>query len=284
MAGTLYLVATPIGNLEDITYRAVRVLKEADLIAAEDTRNSIKLLNHFEIKKPMTSYHEFNRFDKAEILIEKLMQGENIALITDAGTPGISDPGEVLVAMCVDRGIDVVPVPGAVAGINALIASGQPTSKFVFEGFLPKDKKEKAETLERLGNETRTMILYEAPHRLVKTLRELSVALGEDRSLTICKELTKKHETFRKTTFKEALQMYDDEGNAPRGEYVLIVAGKSRQEIEMEKKAFWEDISIEEHLKRYIDEGMSKKEAVKKVSEERDIPKREVYAVSVKFS
>ena len=284
MAGTLYLVATPIGNLEDITYRAVRVLKEADLIAAEDTRNSIKLLNHFEIKKPMTSYHEFNRFDKAEILIEKLMQGENIALITDAGTPGISDPGEVLVAMCVDRGIDVVPVPGAVAGINALIASGQPTSKFVFEGFLPKDKKEKAETLERLGNETRTMILYEAPHRLVKTLRELSVALGEERSLTICKELTKKHETFRKTTFKEALQMYDDEGNAPRGEYVLIVAGKSRQEIEMEKKAFWEDISIEEHLKRYIDEGMSKKEAVKKVSEERDIPKREVYAVSVKFS
>ena len=284
MAGTLYLVATPIGNLEDITYRAVRVLKEADLIAAEDTRNSIKLLNHFEIKKPMTSYHEFNRFDKAEILIEKLMQGENIALITDAGTPGISDPGEVLVAMCVDRGIDVVPVPGAVAGINALIASGQPTSKFVFEGFLPKDKKEKAETLERLGNETRTMILYEAPHRLVKTLRELSVALGEERSLTICKELTKKHETFRKTTFKEALQMYDDEGNAPRGEYVLIVAGKSRQEIEMEKKEFWEDISIEEHLKRYIDEGMSKKEAVKKVSEERDIPKREVYAVSVKFS
>ena len=284
MAGTLYLVATPIGNLEDITYRAVRVLKEADLIAAEDTRNSIKLLNHFEIKKPMTSYHEFNRFDKAEILIEKLMQGENIALITDAGTPGISDPGEVLVAMCVDRGIDVVPVPGAVAGINALIASGQSTSKFVFEGFLPKDKKEKAETLERLGNETRTMILYEAPHRLVKTLRELSVALGEDRSLTICKELTKKHETFRKTTFKEALQMYDDEENAPRGEYVLIVAGKSRQEIEMEKKAFWEDISIEEHLKRYIDEGMSKKEAVKKVSEERDIPKREVYAVSVKFS
>ena len=284
MAGTLYLVATPIGNLEDITYRAVRVLKEADLIAAEDTRNSIKLLNHFEIKKPMTSYHEFNRFDKAEILIEKLMQGENIALITDAGTPGISDPGEVLVAMCVDRGIDVVPVPGAVAGINALIASGQPTSKFVFEGFLPKDKKEKAETLERLGNETRTMILYEAPHRLVKTLRELSVALGEDRSLTICKELTKKHETFRKTTFKEALQMYDEEENAPRGEYVLIVAGKSRQEIEMEKKAFWEDISIEEHLKRYIDEGMSKKEAVKKVSEERDIPKREVYAVSVKFS
>ena len=284
MAGTLYLVATPIGNLEDITYRAVRVLKEADLIAAEDTRNSIKLLNHFEIKKPMTSYHEFNRFDKAEILIDKLMQGENIALITDAGTPGISDPGEVLVAMCVDRGIDVVPVPGAVAGINALIASGQPTSKFVFEGFIPKDKKEKAEALERLENETRTMIIYEAPHRLVKTLKELSLALGENRSLTICKELTKKHENFRKTTFKEALQMYDDEENAPRGEYVLIVAGKSRQEIEMEKKAFWEDISIEEHLKRYIDEGMSKKEAVKKVSEERDIPKREVYAVSVKFS
>ena len=284
MAGILYLVATPIGNLEDITYRAVRILKEADLIAAEDTRNSIKLLNHFEIKKPMTSYHEFNRFDKAEILIDKLMQGENIALITDAGTPGISDPGEVLVAMCVDRGIDVVPVPGAVAGINALIASGQPTSRFVFEGFIPQDKKEKAEVMERLKNETRTMIIYEAPHRLVKTLKELSISLGEERSLTICKELTKKHESFRKTTFKEALQMYADEDMSPRGEYVLIVAGKSRQELEMEKRASWEDISIEEHLKRYIDDGMSKKEAVKKVSEERDIPKREVYAVSVRFT
>ena len=281
MAGILYLVATPIGNLEDMTFRAIRVLKEADLIAAEDTRNSIKLLNHFEIKKPMTSYHEFNRFDKAEVLIDKLEQGTNIALITDAGTPGISDPGEVLVQMCVDRGIEVIPVPGAVAGINALIASGQSTARFVFEGFIPKDKKEKQEALKRIETEVRTMIIYEAPHRLIKTLSELSMILGGERSLTICKELTKKHEFFKKTTFKEALEMYSDADNAPRGEYVLIVAGRSRQEIEEEKQAVWEDISIEEHLRKYIDEGMSKKEAVKKVSEERNIPKREVYAVSV---
>ena len=285
MAGILYLVATPIGNLEDITYRAVRILKESDLIAAEDTRNSIKLLNHFEIKKPMTSYHEFNRFDKAEVLIDKLEQGDNIALITDAGTPGISDPGEVLVGMCVDRGITVVPVPGAVAGINALIASGQSTRRFVFEGFLAKEKKEKQETLKRLETETRTIIIYEAPHRLIKTLQELSEALGEERGLTICKELTKKHETFIKTTFKEALLYYAEEENAPRGEYVLVIAGKSEEEIEETKKAMWENITIEEHLRRYIiDEGMSKKEAVKKVSEERNLPKREVYAVSVRFS
>lgn len=285
MAGILYLVATPIGNLEDITYRAVRILKESDLIAAEDTRNSIKLLNHFEIKKPMTSYHEFNRFDKAEVLIDKLEQGDNIVLITDAGTPGISDPGEVLVGMCVDRGITVVPVPGAVAGINALIASGQSTRRFVFEGFLAKEKKEKQETLKRLETETRTIIIYEAPHRLIKTLQELSEALGEERGLTICKELTKKHETFIKTTFKEALLYYAEEENAPRGEYVLVIAGKSEEEIEETKKAMWENITIEEHLRRYIiDEGMSKKEAVKKVSEERNLPKREVYAVSVRFS
>ena len=283
MSGTLYLVATPIGNLEDITYRAVRILGEADLIAAEDTRNSIKLLNHFEIKKPMTSYHEFNRFDKAEVLIEKLMSGENIALITDAGTPGISDPGEVLVGMCIENGIPVVPVPGAVAGINALIASGQSTRRFVFEGFIPQDKKEKAEVLERLKNETRTMIFYEAPHRLKKTIGELKAVFGSERSITICKELTKKHETFRKTTLGEAASFYDEEANEPRGEYVLIVAGRSEEEIEAEKAAAWEKISIEEHLKRYIDEGMSKKEAVKLVAEERSIPKRDVYAVSVKF-
>ena len=283
MSGTLYLVATPIGNLEDITYRAVRILGEADLIAAEDTRNSIKLLNHFEIKKPMTSYHEFNRFDKAEVLLEKLMSGEDIALITDAGTPGISDPGEVLVGMCIDNGIPVVPVPGAVAGINALIASGQSTRRFVFEGFIPQDKKEKSEVLQRLKTETRTMIFYEAPHRLKKTIGELKGVFGSERSITICKELTKKHETFRKTTLGEAVTFYDEEANEPRGEYVLIVAGRSEEEIEAEKAAAWEDISIEEHLKRYIDEGMSKKEAVKLVAEERSIPKRDVYAVSVKF-
>ena len=281
MSGTLYLVATPIGNLEDITYRAVRILKEADLIAAEDTRNSIKLLNHFDIKKPMTSYHEFNRYDKAEVLIEKLTAGENIALITDAGTPGISDPGEVLVSMCIDAGIPVVPVPGAVAGINALIASGQSTRRFVFEGFLPKDKKEKAEVLERLKTEDRTMIFYEAPHRLKKTITELKDLFGDDRSVTICKELTKKHEAFDKTTLGKAFAYYNEEANEPRGEYVLIVAGRSIEEVASEKAAAWEGSSVEEHLRKYMAEGLTKKEAVKKVTEERGLPKREVYAVSL---
>ena len=194
MSGILYLVATPIGNLEDMTYRAIRILKEADLIAAEDTRNSIKLLNHFEIKTPMTSYHEFNRFDKADFLLEKLRQGQNVAVITDAGTPGISDPGEVLVKMCHEEGIQVVPVPGAVAGVNALIASGQDTRRFAFEAFIPTDKKECARVMEELSKETRTMVIYEAPHRLKKTLELLRKTLGDERSISICKEITKKHE------------------------------------------------------------------------------------------
>ena len=277
MSGILYLVATPIGNLEDITYRAVRILSEADLIAAEDTRNSIKLLNHFDIKKPMTSYHEFNRYDKAEVLIEKLEAGENIALITDAGTPGISDPGEVLVSMCLDKGIQVVPVPGAVAGINALIASGQKTSGFTFEGFIPQEKKERSRVLERIGSEERTMIIYEAPHRLVKTLGLLREILGDDRSITICKELTKKHESFVKTTLAEAVGLYETQ--EPRGEYVLVIAGKSREEVESEERAAWDEISIEDHLQKYIDEGMTKKEAIKQVALVRGLPKREVYNI-----
>ncbi len=281
MAGILYLVATPIGNLEDMTFRAVRILKEVDLIAAEDTRNSIKLLNHFDIKKQMTSYHEFNRFDKAEVLIDHLEAGENIALITDAGTPGISDPGEVLVSMCVDRGITVVPVPGAVAGINALIASGQSTGKFCFEGFISQDKKERKETLERISREERTMIIYEAPHRLTKTLEVLAETLGLQRSLTICKELTKKHETFIKTTLGEALDIYKNE--EPRGEYVLIIAGKPVEEIQQEKNALWQDITVEEHLQKYLDEGMSKKDAAKQVAADRGLPKRDVYAISIKM-
>ena len=281
MAGILYLVATPIGNLEDMTFRAVRILKEVDLIAAEDTRNSIKLLNHFDIKKQMTSYHEFNRFDKAEVLIDHLEAGENIALITDAGTPGISDPGEVLVSMCVDRGITVVPVPGAVAGINALIASGQSTGKFCFEGFISQDKKERKETLERISREERTMIIYEAPHRLTKTLEVLAETLGLQRSLTICKELTKKHETFIKTTLGEALDIYKNE--EPRGEYVLIIAGKPEEEIQQEKNALWQDITVEEHLQKYLDEGMSKKDAAKQVAADRGLPKRDVYAISIKM-
>ncbi len=276
MSGVLYLVATPIGNLEDMTFRAVRVLKEADLIAAEDTRNSIKLLNHFEIKTPMTSYHEFNKYDKADYLVGKLLEGQNIAVITDAGTPGISDPGEVLVSKCFDAGITVVPVPGACAAVNALIASGQSTRRFVFEAFLPSDKKERRVVLDSLKDETRTIVLYEAPHRLMKTLEELYERFG-DRELTICKELTKKHESFMRTTLSEAKFFYNDE-NLPRGEFVLIVKGKSSEEIEQEKAAEWEDMSVVEHVESFIAEGMTKKDAIKKVAEIRGVPKREVYA------
>lgn len=281
MAGTLYLVATPIGNLEDMTYRAVRILAEADVIAAEDTRNSIKLLNHFEIKTPMTSYHEFNKYDKAELLVADLLEGKTVALITDAGTPGISDPGEVLVQKCFDAGITVVPVPGACAAVNALIASGQRTGRFVFEAFLPQDKKERRSILAELKSEMRTMIIYEAPHRLVKTLNELAEVFGTDRSLTICKELTKKHESFTKTTFGEALTFFENEG--PRGEYVLVIEGKPIAALREEEQKKWEDISLEEHIKMRMDEGMSKKEAVKAVAEERGIPKRDVYSAAIEL-
>ena len=281
MSGILYLVATPIGNLEDMTYRAIRILKEADLIAAEDTRNSIKLLNHFEIKTPMTSYHEFNRFDKADFLIEKLRQGQNVAVITDAGTPGISDPGEVLVKMCHEEGIQVVPVPGAVAGVNALIASGQDTRRFAFEAFIPTDKKECARVMEELSKETRTMVIYEAPHRLKKTLELLRKTLGDERSISICKEITKKHESFKKTTIGEAIMFYEAEENQPRGEYVLVIAGKSYAEQEAEERAKWEGMSIEEHIRYYIEQGVDKKEAVKRVASDRGLSKREVYSVSV---
>ena len=281
MAGTLYLVATPIGNLEDMTYRAVRILAEADVIAAEDTRNSIKLLNHFEIKTPMTSYHEFNKYDKAELLVADLLEGKTVALITDAGTPGISDPGEVLVQKCFDAGITVVPVPGACAAVNALIASGQRTGRFVCEAFLPQDKKERRSILAELKSEMRTMIIYEAPHRLVKTLNELAEVFGTDRSLTICKELTKKHESFTKTTFGEALTFFENEG--PRGEYVLVIEGKPIAALREEEQKKWEDISLEEHIKMRMDEGMSKKEAVKAVAEERGIPKRDVYSAAIEL-
>ena len=277
MSGILYLVATPIGNLEDMTFRAVRVLKEADLIAAEDTRNSIKLLNHFEIRTPMTSYHEFNKYDKADRLIEKLSEGQTVALITDAGTPGISDPGEVLVEKCYEAGITVIPVPGACAAVNALIASGQPTRRFAFEAFLPADKKERRAVIQELKNETRTIVLYEAPHRLVKTLKELRENLG-DRELTLCKELTKKHESFARTTLGEAISAFEDEDNAPRGEYVLVIKGKSEETIEAEKAAAWENISVTEHVEMYITGGMTKKDAIKQVALDRNLPKREVYA------
>ena len=234
MTGTLYLCATPIGNLEDITFRVLRTLKEVDLIAAEDTRNSIKLLNHFEIKTPMTSYHEFNKIEKAYQLVDKIKAGQNVALITDAGTPGISDPGEDIVRICYEEGVPVTSLPGAAACITALTMSGRPTRRFAFEAFLPRDKKQRQEVIEELKNETRTIILYEAPHHLVKTITELYNALG-DRELTVCRELTKKHEEKQQTTFSELLE-YSKE-NEPRGEYVLVICGRSREEIKKEKIA-----------------------------------------------
>lgn len=274
MSGTLYLCATPIGNLEDITYRVVRTLKEADLIAAEDTRNSIKLLNHFEIDTPMTSYHEFNKIEKAKTLIAKLHEGQNIALITDAGTPGISDPGEELVAMCYEEGIEVTSLPGPAACITAITMSGQPCRRFAFEAFLPKDKKERRRVLEETKNETRTVVFYEAPHHLKATLQELYEVLG-DRPITLCRELTKKHEEKEKTTLAGAIEIY--ETKEPKGEYVLVIAGKSKDQVIEEQQARWEDISIEDHLQQYIDQGIDKKEAMKMVAKDRGVSKRDIY-------
>lgn len=274
MAGKLYLCATPIGNLEDITYRVVRVLGEVDLIAAEDTRNSIKLLNHFGIKTPMTSYHEYNKIEKGRKLIEKLQSGISIALITDAGTPGISDPGEELVKMCYESGIEVTSLPGPAACITALTLSGLATRRFAFEAFLPADKKEKQAVLKELVDETRTIIMYEAPHRLVKTLQELLETLG-NRKITVCRELTKKHETAFVTTLQEAAAYY--EANDPKGECVLVIEGRSREELRQEEVAKWEEMSIGEHMDYYMKQGIDKKEAMKKVAKDRGIAKRDVY-------
>ncbi|MDO4977791.1 MAG: 16S rRNA (cytidine(1402)-2'-O)-methyltransferase [Eubacteriales bacterium] len=274
MTGTLYLCATPIGNLEDITFRVLRTLKEVDLIAAEDTRNSIKLLNHFEIKTKMTSYHEYNKVDKAIYLVQKMREGMNVALITDAGTPGISDPGEELVRQCYEAGIPVTSLPGACACITALTMSGQATRRFAFEAFLPYEKKERHEILESLKNETRTIILYEAPHRLKKTLKELRECLG-NRSLTICKELTKRHEKKLQGTFDELIAFYEE--NEPRGEYVLVIAGKTMEEIREEEQKNWESMSIEEHMAVYENQNIDRKTAMKMVAKDRGISKRDVY-------
>lgn len=273
--GELYLCATPIGNLEDMTFRCIRVLKEADVIAAEDTRNSIKLLNHFEIKTPMTSYHEFNKVEKARVLVEKMLKGETIALITDAGTPGISDPGEELVRQCIEAGIKVTPVPGAAACVNALIMSGMPTRRFCFEAFLPSDKKEKADVLEQLKAEQRTIIIYEAPHRLLRTLTELESALGGMRKIAVCKELTKRHETVYRDTISGALGYYT--ANEPKGEYVLVIEGRSPKELLEEKRAAWDDMSIEEHFNMYVSREMDKKDAMKLVAKDRGVSKRDIY-------
>ena len=275
MQGKLLLVATPIGNLEDITMRALRTLKEADLIAAEDTRNSIKLLNHFEIKTPMTSYHEYNKVDKAKVLVDKMLQGTNIALITDAGTPGISDPGEEIVKQALAAGIEVSSIPGPAACINALIISGQSTRRFAFEAFLPADKKERAEVLKELVDETRTMIIYEAPHHLIGTLGELRDVLGGSRKLSVCKELTKKHETMLQFTFDTAIEYY--ETNEPRGEFVLVIEGKSRQELVQEERAQWLTMTVAEHVAMYEEQGFDRKEAMKKAAKDRGVGKRDIY-------
>ena len=269
------MVATPIGNLEDMTYRAVRILSEADLIAAEDTRGSIKLLNHFEIHTPMTSYHEYNKTAKAKTLVEAMLAGKNVACVTDAGTPGISDPGEVLVQMALDHGIRVVPVPGACAAVNALICSGQETGRFCFEAFLPQEKKERDAVLKELQEETRTIILYEAPHRLVKTIQLLLESIG-DRPLSICRELTKKYEEIRRTTLGEAVSYYQE--HAPRGEFVLVIAGRDRREMIREKQEeIRGSISLAEHMKQFLDSGLDRKEAMKAVAKERGLPKRDIY-------
>ena len=278
--GTLYLCATPIGNLEDITYRVLRTLKEVDLIAAEDTRNSIRLLNHFEIKTPMTSYHEYNKIDKAYQLVAKMREGKNIALITDAGTPGISDPGEDIVRICYEEGIPVTSLPGAAACITALTMSGLPTRRFAFEAFLPKDKKEHQAVLEELKTETRTIIIYEAPHHLVRTLQELHDTLGGDRRLTICRELTKRHEEKLQMTLADSLSYY--EVNEPRGEYVLIIAGRSWEEMKKEEQAGWEALSLEEHMAHYESQGIDRKEAMKRVAKDRGVSKRDIYQALLK--
>lgn len=279
MAGKLYLCATPIGNLEDITVRALRILKEADLIAAEDTRNSIRLLNHFEIKTPLTSYHEYNKIEKAYVLVEKMKAGETIALITDAGTPGISDPGEDLVRICYEEGIEVTSVPGAAACITALTMSGQKTRRFAFEAFLPRDKKERAKVLKEMENETRTLIVYEAPHHLLKTLKELYQTLGE-RSVTVCRELTKKFEETRKSTLSETIAFY--ETAEIRGEFVLVIEGKSRQEIQKEAQRCWEERSLDEHMAVYTEKGLDKKAAMKAVAKDRGVSRREIYNLLLK--
>ena len=274
MAGTLYLCATPIGNLGDMTPRVVETLRNVDIIAAEDTRNSLKLLTHFEIHTPMTSYHEYNKVEKAHALIAKMAQGQDVALITDAGTPAISDPGEVLVKLCHEAGIHVTSLPGAAACITALTLSGLSTRRFSFEGFLPPDKKERAEVLEECRDESRTMIFYEAPHHLKKTLQELHTALG-DRRVTLCRELTKKFETVMPTTLQGALDFY--EANEPRGEYVLVLEGRSREEKRQEARENWLEMPVEEHVALYERQGMDRKDAIKQAAKDRGVSKRDIY-------
>lgn len=274
MQGKLYLCATPIGNLEDITLRVLRTLKEVDLIAAEDTRHSIKLLNHFDIRTPMTSYHEYNKVEKAQYLVGKLKEGQSVALITDAGTPAVSDPGEELVRQCYETGIEVTSLPGPAACITALTLSGLPTRRFAFEAFLPAENRERQRVLEELKDETRTILLYEAPHHLLRTMKELMQFLG-DRKFTLCRELTKKHETAWQTTFSEAIARYD--GEEPRGECVLVIEGKSPKELLWEEQQDWREMSVKEHVVYYESRGMERKEAMRLAARDRGVSRRDIY-------
>ncbi len=274
MSGTLYLCATPIGNLEDMTLRVLRTLQEVDLIAAEDTRNTIKLLNHFEIKTPMTSYHEYNKIDKAAYLVNKLTEGMNIALVTDAGTPGISDPGEEIVKQAYAAGITVTSLPGACACVTALTLSGLSTRRFAFEAFLPPDKKERRRILDALKQETRTTIIYEAPHHLRATLQELYDTVG-DRAITLCRELTKIHETVQCMTLSSAIAYFEE--HPPKGEFVLVLEGKDPAELEQEARQAWDSLTIEEHMEHYLSQNMTKKDAMKQVAKDRGVSKRDIY-------
>lgn len=278
MSGTLYVCATPIGNLEDITFRVINCLKSVDIIAAEDTRNSIKLLNHFDIHTPMTAYHEFNKYDKARALVNDMLSGKNVAIITDAGTPCISDPGEELVHQAAEAGITITSLPGPAAAITALTISALPTRRFAFEAFLPTekaDKKERARILEELHTETRTMILYEAPHKLRATLRDLAKTLGDDRRISLCRELTKKHEEAIRTTLGEAVARYESED--PRGEYVLVIEGRDPSDIVAEAEANWNDMPLNDHMEHYLKQGLSEKDAMKAVAKDRGVSKRDIY-------
>ncbi len=272
--GTLYVCGTPIGNMEDITLRVLRTLKEVDIIAAEDTRQSIKLLNYYDIKTPLTSYHEHNKEVKGPKLTAMLKEGKNIALVTDAGMPGISDPGEDLIALCYEEGIPVTVVPGATAVITALVLSGLPTRSYIFEGFLPSGKKQRREVIERMVNESRTIVLYEAPHHLVDTLRELSVEMGT-RSAVAVRELTKRHETLCRGSISQLLIYF--ETNEPKGEFVLVIKGRDSEELKREAAARYDEMSVEEHYNKYIEEGMDSKSAMKQVAKDRGVGKREIY-------
>lgn len=272
--GVLYLVATPIGNLEDITLRALRVLREADLIAAEDTRQTLKLLNHFEIKKPLVSYFEHNKSEKGGFLIRQLLEGKNLALVSDAGSPGISDPGEELVALAVENGINVTMIPGPAAVITGLVISGLPTGRFSFEGFLPMNRKNRNERLLSIKEDTRTLVFYEAPHKLIHTLKDIHSVLG-NRRISLARELTKRFEEVIRCTLEEAVAKYETE--TAKGEFVLIVEGADQNQLEEDRKKDWEKITLKDHLEMHMNNGLSKKDAIKKVADERGLSKRDVY-------